>query len=59
VLEGFGSLKGFLAMVRGSFSSYRDEHALKLLNDPPPQASLVQIEQPERAHELILEETNQ
>jgi hopanoid biosynthesis associated radical SAM protein HpnH len=55
VIEGFGSLKGFWAMVRGTFSSYRDEGALKLLNEAPshPPASLIQIEQAETA----LEET--
>ena len=36
VLEGFGSLKGFLAMVKGSFSLYPDQHALNLLNEPMP-----------------------
>ena len=54
VIEGFGSLKGFWAMVRGTFSSYRDPHALKLLSDfdskqASSPASLVQIEQSERA----------
>lgn len=46
VLEGFGTLSGFLAMVRGTFSTYQDAGALKLLNEPAPQghASLVQIE---------------
>ncbi len=49
VIDGFGSLKGFLAMVRGTFSKYRDAHALKLLNDAAPQQAaphknLVQIE---------------
>jgi hypothetical protein len=50
VLDGFGSLKGFWAMVRGSFSSYKDAHALKLLNEPAPHgpAPLVQIESKER-----------
>ena len=45
VLEGFGSLKGFLAMVKGSFSLYPDQHALNLLNEPMPTgpSSLVQI----------------
>jgi len=52
VIDGFGSLKGFLAMVRGTFSLYKDEHALKLLNEPAPHgpATLVKIESP--AHEL-------
>jgi hypothetical protein len=58
VIDGFGSLKGFLAMVRGTFSSYRDPHAQKLLNDfashqAAPHKNLVQIEQPERVPEEI------
>jgi hypothetical protein len=42
-------------MVRGSFSRYKDQHALNLLNEPMPQgpAPLVQITRPGRA----LEET--
>jgi hopanoid biosynthesis associated radical SAM protein HpnH len=31
---GFGSLRGFLAMVRAQFSSYKDEDALRMLNEP-------------------------
>jgi hypothetical protein len=56
VIEGFGSLKGFWGMVRGTFSMYRDQHALKLLNEAAPHrpAKLVQIEEP--AHSL--EETH-
>jgi hypothetical protein len=56
VMDGFGSLKGFWGMVRGTFSSYKDAHALKLLNDWAPQGHtpLVQIEKPAHA----LEETN-
>jgi hypothetical protein len=55
VIDGFGSLKGFWSMVRGSFSLYKDEHALRLLNEPAPHGrSLVQIEKPSRA----FEETN-
>ena len=52
VIDGFGSLKGFLAMVRGTFSRYPDQHALNLLNEPAPHgpASLVQIASPD--HEL-------
>lgn len=48
VIDGFGSLKGFWGMIKGTFSLYPDEHALKLLNEPAPQghAPLVQIEQP-------------
>ena len=30
VIDGFGSLEGFWAMVRGTFSLYNDAHALKL-----------------------------
>jgi len=50
VMDGFGSLKGFIAMVRGTFSRYPDQHALNLLNEPAPHgpAILVQIESPER-----------
>jgi hypothetical protein len=56
VIHGFGSLKGFWSMVRGSFRSYRDPHALKLLNEPAPHgpATLVQIDNAHRT----LEETN-
>jgi hypothetical protein len=58
VIDGFGSMKGFLAMVRGTFSSYRDPHAQKLLNDfasqqAAPHKSLVQIAEPAP----VLEET--
>ena len=31
---GFGSLRGFLSMVRAQFSSYKDEDALRMLNEP-------------------------
>ncbi len=52
VMDGFGSLKGFWGMIRGTFSTYNDEGALKLLNEPAPHgaAPLVQIgsEQPSR-----------
>jgi hypothetical protein len=53
VIDGFGSLKGFLGMVRGTFSRYPDRHALNLLNEPMPHgpASLVQIDQPVREFE--------
>ena len=52
VIDGFGSLKGFLGMVRGTFSKYPDQHALNLLNEPAPHgpAALVQIASPD--HEL-------
>jgi hopanoid biosynthesis associated radical SAM protein HpnH len=33
--DGFGSLRGFLAMVRASlFNSYKDDDALRMLNEP-------------------------
>jgi hopanoid biosynthesis associated radical SAM protein HpnH len=49
VIDGFGSLKGLLAMIKGTFSLYPDQHALNLLNEPAPhgQPSLVQIQQHE------------
>ena len=58
VMDGFGSLAGFWAMIRGTFSSYPDAHALKLLNEPVllgPEATkganLVQIEEAAPAFE--------
>ena len=56
VIDGFLSLKGFWGMVKGNFSSYASEHALKQLNEWPSHSSapLVQIATPERT----LEETN-
>jgi hypothetical protein len=56
VIDGFGSVKGFLAMVKGNFSLYKDRHALKLLDEAAPHgpATLVQIAKPAPA----LEETN-
>jgi hypothetical protein len=56
VIDGFLSMKGFIAMARGWFGSYKDEHALKLLSEPAPHgpATLVQIGT--TAHSL--EETN-
>jgi hopanoid biosynthesis associated radical SAM protein HpnH len=53
VIEGFGSLKGFWGMVRGTFSSYRDQHALDLLSEPAPHgpATLVQIAEPVHSYE--------
>jgi hypothetical protein len=54
VLDGFGSLKGFWGMVKGSFSLYPDQHALNLLNEPMPSGKpLVQIKSGAQA----LEET--
>jgi hopanoid biosynthesis associated radical SAM protein HpnH len=56
VIDGFGNWPGFWAMVKGTFSLYKDKHALKLLDEPMPHGAvpLVQIAEPERA----LEETN-
>ena len=56
VMDGFGSLKGLWGMIRGTFSTYPDQHALNLLNEPMPHgpASLVHIERTAAA----LEETN-
>ncbi|MGB7265548.1 MAG: DUF3463 domain-containing protein, partial [Terracidiphilus sp.] len=55
VMDGFGSLSGIWSMIRGTFSSYPDQHALNLLNEPMPHgpSSLVQITRGDRA----LEET--
>jgi len=55
VIDGFGSLKGFLAMARGNFRLYPDRHALKLLDQAAPHgpSKLVQIAEPEQS----LEET--
>jgi len=47
VIEGFGSLKGFWGMVKGTFKSYKDAEALKLLDELRAKPEeLVQIEQP-------------
>ena len=48
VNHGFGSLAGFWAMVRGTFSLYKDVGALKLLDEPVDggHGQLVQIESP-------------
>jgi hopanoid biosynthesis associated radical SAM protein HpnH len=58
VMDGFASLKGFMAMAKGTFSLYRDKHALALLDQSvkhqQPTAPLVKIE--ELAHSL--EETH-
>jgi hypothetical protein len=50
VMDGFGSLSGIWSMIRGTFSTYRDQHALNLLNEPMPHgpSSLVQITHPDR-----------
>src|SRR5499433_176036 len=54
--DGFGSLRGFLAMVRASlFSSYKDEDALRMLNEPTQPVHsynpLVQIQEGARLEE--------
>ena len=56
VIDGFGSMSGFWAMVKGTFSSYKSKHALKQLNEWSTHSSapLVQIAAPARE----LEETN-
>jgi hypothetical protein len=56
VMDGFLSLRGFWDMVKGTFSSYKNKHALKQLNewDTHVHTQLVQIEKPSAA----LEETN-
>ena len=55
VIDGFGTLKGFWGMVKGTFSTYNDKHALKLLSEFKSELNgpLVQIEKPEEK----LEET--
>ncbi|MGD0902890.1 MAG: DUF3463 domain-containing protein, partial [Terracidiphilus sp.] len=55
VIDGFGSVKGFLAMARGNFRLYPDRHALKLLDQVAPSgpSRLIQIAEPEQS----LEET--
>src|SRR5277367_4248365 len=45
VIEGFGSLRGIMGMVRGTFSTYTDEKALRMLdegasNEPAAHAQL-------------------
>jgi len=56
VIDGFLSVKGLMSMAKGWFSTYEDEHALKLLSEPAPHGAttLVQIE----AKSHSLEETN-
>jgi hopanoid biosynthesis associated radical SAM protein HpnH len=56
VIDGFGSISGFVTMARSWFGLYPDEDALKLLNEPVVQGGvpLVQIES---ATESSLEET--
>jgi hypothetical protein len=56
ILEGFTTLKGFIAMARGNFKKYPNANAMKVFNDAAPQghAALVQIAEPE----AVLEETH-
>jgi hopanoid biosynthesis associated radical SAM protein HpnH len=59
VVDGFGTWKGFFAMVRGTFKNYQDSHAQKLLNEygsPRHAANLVQIGATEK--KPAYEETN-
>jgi hypothetical protein len=56
VMDGFGSLQGFWGMVRGTFSSYKDKHAMKLLNEWSPQSHVPLVQIAEPVH--TLEETN-
>jgi hypothetical protein len=58
VIDGFGSMKGFLAMVRGTFSSYRDDGALKLLNESTPSGSATLVKIAAVADKPVMEETN-
>jgi len=53
VMDGFGSLKGFLAMVRGTFSKYPDPEALKLLAEAGLQEAAA-VTSPASAEELAL-----
>jgi hopanoid biosynthesis associated radical SAM protein HpnH len=59
-IDGFGTLKGFIALVRGTFSKYNDPNALKLLEEAVPQASasLVQIDNPAQSSEKAMEEAS-
>jgi hopanoid biosynthesis associated radical SAM protein HpnH len=56
VTDGFGSWSGFRAMVKAHFSSYKDPHAQKMLNEYKPEGHgpLIQIAEPANS----LEETN-
>jgi hypothetical protein len=65
-MDGFGSLKGFLAMVRGTFSKYPDPEALKLLDEAGLPENTAQnaattaaatAEQPEHSPDHDFEET--
>jgi hypothetical protein len=54
VIEGFGSLKGFWAMVRGNFGMYPDQDAQKMLSETAPHGpvTLVQIAAPAESLEV-------
>ena len=56
VLDGFLSLSGFWGTVKGTFSTYKSQHAMNQLNEwgTHAPASLVQI----ASHAETLEETN-
>jgi len=56
VIDGFHSLSGFWGMVKGTFSTYKNAHALKQLNEweSHSPAALVQISESAQT----LEETN-
>jgi hypothetical protein len=53
VNDTFGSLEGFFATVKGTlFNRYRDEGALRLLDEPAePAHPLVQIAAPRESYE--------
>jgi hopanoid biosynthesis associated radical SAM protein HpnH len=52
-IDGFGTLKGFWGMARGNFRKYRDQNALKLLDEPTISGPepLTQIVENDRSHE--------
>jgi hypothetical protein len=52
-IDGFGTLKGFWGMARGNFRKYRDQNALKLLDEPTTSGPepLTQIVENDRSHE--------
>jgi len=56
VMEGFGSLKGMFGMVRGTFSSYPDKQAQRMLDESAPQGQPVLAEAGSPSHSL--EETS-
>jgi hypothetical protein len=52
VMDGFGSVKGFVGMVRGSFKSYSDKNARKLLDEAAAHAQGSLVEAGHSAHSL-------